>query len=338
MFASNPLVLIRRHRVRSHADTYFAQTVFAISRVRLVLCAEFPLTPDQQSSFTLIWIASKQRPPGLAAQEILPLLNKSQSSLADIRMQNLSLRSPSKFISGFARSRAEYDELQVRLLELDGARKEAVNARRKAEGEKKEVQATAVQRELELTQKVSEMQNKYIDLLEQLNQQKALNDGLRDELHRLTGSFYQEHPDYQRQTRTSLDSSRTSEERFERSELKGLDVPEQEFMISPLPEFTSNALAADNFVSLPGDDDSEGDSPRSYDRLPVSQNTPEEVSSNPPTAPVTPSLKFKSSFVTPSFNAHSLTRKFCWLIVSCPNPHPFSPADHFNYNWRLDTL
>ncbi|KAJ3931617.1 MAG: hypothetical protein NXY57DRAFT_1006668 [Lentinula lateritia] len=61
-------------------------------------------------------------------------------------------------------------------------------------------------------------------------------------------------------------------------------------MISPLPEFTSNALAADNFVSLPGDDDSEGNSPRSYDRLPVSQITPEEVSSNPPTAPVTPSL------------------------------------------------
>ncbi|KAJ3720523.1 hypothetical protein F5878DRAFT_531436 [Lentinula raphanica] len=64
------------------------------------------------------------------------------------------------------KGRAEYDELQVRLLELDGARKEAVNAKRKSEGEKKELQAAAVQRELELTQKVSELQNKYIELLE----------------------------------------------------------------------------------------------------------------------------------------------------------------------------
>ncbi|KAJ3874335.1 hypothetical protein F5051DRAFT_335968 [Lentinula edodes] len=80
-----------------------------------------------------------------------------------LRSQNQAVDSFREQLEG---SRAEYDELQVRLLELDGARKEAVNARRKAEGEKKEVQATAVQRELELTQKVSEMQNKYIDLLE----------------------------------------------------------------------------------------------------------------------------------------------------------------------------
>ncbi|GAW09934.1 hypothetical protein LENED_012152 [Lentinula edodes] len=53
------------------------------------------------------------------------------------------------------------------------------------------------------------MQNKYIDLLEQ--------------------------------TRTSLDLSLTSEKRFERSEFKGLDFPEQEFMMSPLPEFTKGS-------------------------------------------------------------------------------------------------
>ncbi|KAJ4474281.1 hypothetical protein J3R30DRAFT_653547 [Lentinula aciculospora] len=80
-----------------------------------------------------------------------------------LRSQNQAVDSFREQLEG---SRAEYDELQVRLLELDGARKDAVIARRKVEAEKKEVQATAVQRELELTQKVSEMQNKYIDLLD----------------------------------------------------------------------------------------------------------------------------------------------------------------------------
>lgn len=62
--------------------------------------------------------------------------------------------------------RMEHDKLAIRVLELDGARKEAISARNKAEGERKDIQSNAVQRELELTQKVSDLQNKYIELLE----------------------------------------------------------------------------------------------------------------------------------------------------------------------------
>ncbi|KAJ3777910.1 hypothetical protein FB446DRAFT_59938 [Lentinula raphanica] len=99
-------------------------------------------------------------------------------------------------------------------------------------------------------------------------------------MHALNGTT-----DYHRQTRTSLVSE---EERSDRAELRGLEMPEQEFMISPLPEFTSNALAADTFINLP-DDDGSSDSPRSYNSVSIPQSPPEGVS-NPPTAPVTPSL------------------------------------------------
>ncbi|KAE9399625.1 hypothetical protein BT96DRAFT_820383 [Gymnopus androsaceus JB14] len=80
-----------------------------------------------------------------------------------LRSQNQAVDSYKEQLEG---KQTEHEELSRRVLELDGARKEAVNARRKAEGERKDIQANAVQRELELTQKVSDMQNKYIDLLE----------------------------------------------------------------------------------------------------------------------------------------------------------------------------
>ncbi|KAF9067922.1 hypothetical protein BDP27DRAFT_855210 [Rhodocollybia butyracea] len=80
-----------------------------------------------------------------------------------LRSQNQTVDSYREQLEG---SRTEYEELQRRLSEVDGARKEAVSARKKAEVEKRDVQSHAVQRELELTQKVSEMQNKYIDLLD----------------------------------------------------------------------------------------------------------------------------------------------------------------------------
>ncbi|KIK57314.1 hypothetical protein GYMLUDRAFT_172841 [Collybiopsis luxurians FD-317 M1] len=77
-----------------------------------------------------------------------------------------TLRSQNQTVDSLNEKLAEYDGLQKRVIELEGARKEAVSARKRAEGEKKDIQANAVQRELELMQKVSEMQNKYIDLLE----------------------------------------------------------------------------------------------------------------------------------------------------------------------------
>lgn len=100
-------------------------------------------------------------------------------------------------------------------------------------------------------------------------------------------------------------------------------------MISPLPEFTSNALAADNFVGLPSEEDSMDntggcgavDCPHSCD---CSQFTSEEVPSNPPTVPVTPSLL---SLTAPSFDGdHRASRSHSFSSRSAIPTRPASPV------------
>jgi hypothetical protein len=223
------------------------------------------------------------------------------------------------------KNKADYNDLQVRFLEVEGARKDAVNAKKKAEAEKKNIQANAIQRELELTQKVSETQNKYIDLLEQLNQQKVVSDGLRQELHSVNASYYKESADYSRQSRS--DSSMSPPEwRPDRADLRGLSAPEQEFLISPLPEFTSNALAADNFIGLPNEDDPAGTPADSSSCAPSPLFVPaEETPSNPSTVPHTPSLL---SLTAPKFDelGHRLSRSHSFTNRSFDPSRQASPV------------
>ncbi|KAJ3902836.1 hypothetical protein F5879DRAFT_923545 [Lentinula edodes] len=187
------------------------QVLRAEDRVTLI---EFDLRSTITTVFDLMRQSSVFR-PGLAVEEIVPLLNKRPVLFIRglLQLPMLALLKPifarwnqnAKLLSGHRRGR------RISAIVRSGTRKEADNARRKAEGDKKDVQATAVRQELELMQKTCT-----------LNHQPPKS--------------------------------------VERSEFKGLDFPEQEFMMSPLPEFTSNALAAYNFVNLPGDDNSEGSS------------------------------------------------------------------------------
>ncbi|KAH7874127.1 uncharacterized protein C8R40DRAFT_1171625 [Lentinula edodes] len=99
--------------------------------------------------------------PGLAVEEIVPLLNKRPVLFIRglLQLPMLALLKPifarwnqnAKLLSGHRRGR------RISAIVRSGTRKEADNARRKAEGDKKDVQATAVRQELELMQKVSEM-------------------------------------------------------------------------------------------------------------------------------------------------------------------------------------
>ncbi|KAF5390995.1 hypothetical protein D9757_004044 [Collybiopsis confluens] len=221
-----------------------------------------------------------------------------------------TLRSQNQTVDSLNEKLTELDGFQKRIGELEIAKKEAVSAKKRAEGEKREIQANAVQRELELTQK--------------LNQQKELNDHLREELHNLNTPYYNEQGDYHHSGRSAGSSNSTPERhRVERAELAGLGVAEQEFLISPLPEFTSNALAADSFVGLPNEDDSaetsggDCDSPAPF--------TPDEVSSNPTTAPVTPSLL---SLTAPRYSDHELraSRSQSFFNRSPVSPRPVSPV------------
>ncbi|KAJ4465311.1 hypothetical protein C8J55DRAFT_493565 [Lentinula edodes] len=148
------LLNVKRSTITTVFDLMSPQTAFAISCVRLVLRTEFPSTPDRQSSFTLIWTVSKQPSPDLAVEEIVPLLNKrlaavSNAGTSEANLRSLesecktSLRPPSKSnILHMVTYLCEGKSAIVRI----GARKEAVNTRRKAEGDKKDVQATAVRR------------------------------------------------------------------------------------------------------------------------------------------------------------------------------------------------